>query len=330
MQELKSGSYAPVYLFHGEEPYYIDKLSDHIENHAIEEHERDFNQYVFYGRDLDKDLLIETLKKFPVMAQRQVVIVKEAQDYSGRWADFSDYFSNPVKSTLLVICHKYKKVSGKPAWVEAIRKNGGVVFESSKHYDNELQEVVTRLAREMKYRINPNAAALMAEYLGNEPAKIEMELQKLTINVPLSREIGVDDIHRYIGMSRDFNPFEYINALSTRNAFKSYQIAKFLGENDKNHPVVMIVILLFNHFSKVMLTHSLKATDVKAVMQVPEVRSSYSARQILQAARNYNQRQCALIIEKLRYTDAQVKGVESATLASDEVLKELTYFILNC
>lgn len=329
MAALKKGEYHPIYLLHGEEPYYIDKVGKYIEQHAIEEHERDFNLNIFYGRDLNKDVLLETLRRFPMMAQRQIVIVREAQDFSGRWADMEPYFNDPMNTTVFVIELKYKSADAKTKWVKAIQRSGAVLH-STKHYDNELSEVIVGMTRQMKYRINPNAAHLMSEYLGNDLEKIEMELNKLTISVPLSREIGVEDIHRLIGVSKEYNVFEYINALSARDTFKSFRIAQFLGRNEKNNPVVLIINLLFAHFSKVMMYHSLKSKDQASVMRIPSMRSPFAAKQVMATGQKFTMRQTAQIISMLREFDGRFKGVNSAyTESSEDMLKEMTYRILN-
>jgi DNA polymerase III subunit delta len=326
---LKKGDYKPLYLLHGDEPYYIDKVSKFIEKHALEEHERDFNLNILYGRDLKKDDLLDTVRRFPMMAQRQVVIVREAQDFSGRWADLEGYFQNPMPSTVLVIDYKYKSADAKTKWYKAIQANG-TILQSSKHYDNELPEVISGFVREMKYRINPNAAHLMAEYLGNDLEKIEMELGKLTITVPLSKEISVDDIHRLIGVSKEYNVFEYLNAVSSRDAFRSYKIAQFLGKNEKNNPFILIIGTLFAHFSKVMIYHSLKSKDLNSVAEALGMRSTYAARSILESGRHFTFAQVAQIINLLREFDARNKGVNVAYgQSSEDMLKELTFRMLN-
>lgn len=326
---LKKGDYKPLYLLHGDEPYYIDKVSKFIEQHGLEEHERDFNLNIFYGRDLKKDDLLETVRRFPMMAQRQVVIVREAQDFSGKWTDLEDYFLNPMPSTVLVIDHKYKTADAKTKWFKAIKKNGAVLH-SSKHYDNELPEVISGFVRAMKYRIHPNAAHLMAEYLGNDLEKIEMELGKLAITVPLSKEISVDDIHRLIGVSKEYNVFEYLNALSSRDEFRSFKVAQFLGKNEKNNPFILIISTLFAHFSKVMIYHSLKSKDLNSVASALGMRNTYAARSVLESGRHFTFAQVAQIISLLREFDARNKGVNSSySESSEEMLKELTFRILN-
>jgi len=326
---LKRGDYKPVYLLHGEEPYYIDKISKFVEEHALEEHERDFNLNIFYGRDLNKDSLLETLRRFPMMAQRQVVIVREAQDYSGRWADMLSYFENPMATTIMVIDMKYKTADAKTKWYSAI-KNTGVVFASTRHYDNELLEVISGFVKQMKYRINPHASNLMAEYLGNDLEKIEMELGKLSITVPLSKEISIDDVHRLIGVSKEYNVFEYVNALAAKDTLKSYKIAQFLGKNEKNNPFLLIISSLFAHFSKVMIYQSLKSKDPTTAARELGMRSPFAVKQIAATSRNFTQRQVAQIISLCREYDARMKGVNSAYgESSEQLLKELTFKVLN-
>ena len=326
---LKKGEYHPMYLLHGEEPYYIDKISKYIEEHALEEHERDFNLNVFYGRDLNKDRLLETVRRFPMMAQRQVVIVREAQDFSGRWADLLSYFDNPMLSTILVIDMKYKAADAKTKWYKAINKSG-VVFASTKHYDNELPEVISSFVRQMKYRINTRAAHMMAEYLGNDLEKIEMELGKLSITVPLSREISSDDVHRLIGVSKDYNVFEYINALTAKDSFKSFKIAHFLGKNEKNNSFLMILNNLFSHFSKVMIYQSMKSKDPQTTMRALGLRSPFAVKSIAATSTLFTQRKVAEVIRLIRDYDARFKGVNAGySESSAELLKELTYKILN-
>lgn len=329
MKALKAGNYAPVYLLHGEEPFYIDKISKYIEEHAIEEHERDFNLNIFYGKDLNGDTLLETVKRFPMMAERQVVIVREAQDFGNKWAELESYFNQPIPSTVLVIDHKYKKADGRQKWVTLAKQNG-IEFHSARYYDSQLPQVIEEMARAMKYRINPHASHLMAEHLGNDLEKIEGELNKLTINVPLSQEITVEDVKKHIGISKEFSQFDYIDALAVRDAERSYRIAYQIGRNDKNTPMVLVTSALFAHFSKIMMYHSLKDKSQGNVMKtIPGMRSPFFARKLMDSAPHYPWKKTAQIIEKLREVDARSKGVSSSNIGSVQLLKELTFFILN-
>lgn len=325
--EIKKGQFKPLYLFQGEEPFYIDKLSKAVETTALEEHERDFNLYVFYGRDLNSDTLLETLRKYPMMAARQVVIIREAQDYKD-WGAFEKYFQNPVETTICVLDYKYGKANGNQRWVKAIKKNG-VEYESTKHRDYELPDVISQFVKNQKYRINPRAAQLMADYLGNDLEKIEMEIKKLTLSVPLSQEISVNHIQDLIGVSREYNVFEYINAIADRDLEKSFRIGHFLGRNEKNNPFLLIIGFLFTQFSKIMMFHGLKQKDIRSVQTIPGCYNSYVAEQVVKSARKYNARETAQIISLLREYDARDKGLHGTNESSRELIKELTFHILN-
>ena len=329
ISNLKSGKYAPIYLLHGDEPFFIDKVSHFIEKKVLAEHERDFNQHVFYGRDLDIDMLRETLRRFPVMAERQVVIVREAQDFKDRWADFIDYFNNPSTTTILVLDFKYKKADGKTKWVKAIKKNG-VVMESKKVYESDMPGLIDSFVKGRKYRIEPRAVQLMVENIGMDLEKAELEIEKLTINVPLSKEITVDDVKKNIGNTREYSRYEYLDALSNKDHVKSYKIAQVMGKNDKTHPIVLTVSALFDHFSKTMVYHSLKDKSTNAAMRALGLWIPFQVQKISDTARNYDQRKLAQIISELRIIDSRSKGASIANSArSEDLLKELTYKILN-
>lgn len=329
MHDLQSGKFKPLYLLHGEEAYYIDRISKYIEEHGVQEHERDFNLTVFYGRDVSDNDLIDAAKRFPMMAERQVVILREAQDFQYSWEKLEAYFSDPIPSTVLVIDHKYRKADERKKWVKLIKKNG-TVFHSAKHYDNQLPQVITELTRTMKYRINPAAAMLMAEYLGNDLEKIEGELRKLMIKVPLSQEIEQNHVRENIGISKEFSAFDLVDALAVKDVEKSFRVAHFIGLNEKSTPFVMVVGSIFTHFSKLLMYHTLADKSQNNVMRsIPGVSSPWFAKKLIDSAPYYNARKAALIIEKLREVDARFKGVGSNAVNSGQLLKELTYFILH-
>jgi DNA polymerase III subunit delta len=229
---------------------------------------------------------------------------------------------------VLVIDLKYKAADTKTKWCSAIAEKG-VVFASTRHYDNELPGVVEGFVKALKYHINPQASNMMAEYLGNDLEKIEKEIEKLTITIPLSKEISTDDVHRLIGVSKEYNIFEYANALGARDALKSYKIAQFLGRNEKNNPMVLIIGTLYSQFSKVMMLHSLKSKDTASISRELGLRGDYFARQYIEIARKFDQRKAAEIISILREFDARSKGVESVSESSEDMLKELTFRILK-
>lgn len=328
LREIQSKQFKPIYLLNGEEPYYIDRLSKAIIANGLEEHERDFNLTILYGKDANPDLLIETLRRFPMMAERQVVVLREAQSMDSRyWPLLESYFSAPTSSTIFVIDYKEKKANGTSRWVKMIG-NAGVNAYFKKHYDNEIPDIVASMVREMKYRISGKASHMLAEYLGSDLEKIEMELNKLTISVPLSKQIEVSDVQEHIGFSKEFNVFEYVNAVAAKDVFKSYQIAQFLGKNDKNNPMVLTITFLFGHFSRLMMYHGVKGKNGQ-ISEVPGMHNAYTSRPIIESAKHYNPRKTAEVISLLREYDAMSKGVGGTTQTADELMKELTFRILN-
>lgn len=328
LQKVQNKQFAPIYLLNGEEAYYIDRLSRQIVNAGLEEHERDFNLTVLYGKEAHPDQLLETLRRFPMMSERQIVVLREAQSFDARhWAQLESYFESPTMTTVFVIDYKEKKANGTLKWVKAASKSGVNAY-FKKHYDNEIPEIITGMVRQLKYRISPQAAHMLAEYLGTDLEKIEMEINKLTISVPLSRQIEVHDIQENIGFSKEFNVFEYINAIATKDYFKSFQIAQFLGKNDKNNPMVVTIVFLFNHFSRLMMYHGAlsKGVDVKTV---PGLNNPYTARPILESAKKFNPKKTAEIISILREYDALSKGIGAVSNDQEQLMKEMTFKILN-
>jgi DNA polymerase-3 subunit delta len=328
LREVQSKQFKPIYLLNGEEPYYIDRLSKAIIANGLEEHERDFNLTIMYGKDANPDLLLETLRRFPMMAERQVVVLREAQSMDIRyWPLLESYFNSPTTTSVFVIDYKEKKANGNNRWVKMIGKVGVNAY-FKKHYDNEIPEIVTNMVRQMKYRINPTASHMLAEYLGSDLEKIEMELDKLTISVPLSKQIEVSDVQEHIGFSKEFNVFEYIGAVAAKDVFKSYQIAQFLGKNDKNNPVVLTLTFLFGHFSKLMMYHGVKGKNGN-ISAIPGMANPYASRPVIESAKHYNPRKTAEVLTLLREYDAMSKGVGGITQSADELMKELTFRILN-
>lgn len=328
---MKRQEFAPVYLLHGEEPYYIEKLVQYFQASVLEEHEREFNQTVLYGRETDAATIVETAKRFPMMASRQVVIVKEARELdSGNRKEFEkleDYMANPVASTILVLDFKHKKADARKKVTKLIQQVG-TVFESSKIYDNELPDFIGSLIGSKKYRINQNAVFLLAEYLGNDLEKIDMEVNKMLITVPISREISVEDVRKNIGVSKEFNVFELQSALAARDHFKSFRIAKFFARNSKNYPIPMITAMLYPFFSRLLLYHYTNPKDDKNLMSVLKI-GFMQLKDLKTGAKNHSAVHVVGIISLLREYDARSKGVGNISADDGELLKELVFRILH-
>ena len=256
LNDLKNKIYYPVYFLAGEESYYIDEISDYIEEHVLTDIEKEFNQTVIYGRETDVLSIISNAKRYPMMANYQVVIVKEAQDIKNI-EDLLPYIENPLDSTLLVINYKYKKLDKRKSFFKQIGKKG-VLFESKKLYDNKIAGWINNYVKEKGYEITPKACAMLTEFLGSNLSKVVNEISKLIINVPEKSIINDELVERNIGISKDFNIFELQNAIGSKNVLKANQIANYFAANPKDNPLVKTVTILFGYFSKIMIYHQLK------------------------------------------------------------------------
>src|SRR5690554_914583 len=255
--DLKNRKFSPVYLLHGEEPYYIDFVSDYIEQKVLSEAEKGFNQTVIYAtKETDPLSIVNNAKRYPMMSEYQVIIVKEAQNFEWDKAEnaLTAYFNQPLESSILVFCYKYKKFDKRKKIYKLIEK-AGLTLESNKIYDNKVAPWINEYIKRSGHKIRPEASALMEEYLGNDLSKIVNELEKLLINVPKEREITTEDIQNNIGISKDFNVFELNKALSNRDVIKANQIINYFASNPKSHPIPVILGSLSNYFTKILKCH---------------------------------------------------------------------------
>lgn len=335
IDSLQKKIYSPVYFLMGDEPYFIDEICDYISGNVLSETEKEFNQTIVYGRDTDPATVISYSKRFPMMANYQVVIVKEAQDMKNLIPDgkekdkniFESYVEKPLISTILVICYKYKTLDRRKSFSKLIEKNG-VLFNSDKLFDNQLPSWIQNFLKKKNYSIRPEASMLLSDYLGSDLSKITNELNKLSINIKEGTEITSSHIEYYIGISKDFNVFELQRMLGKKDIFKSNQIINYFSSNEKNNPNVKTIGILYNFFSKLLHLHSLadksKNNACSELGINPYFFSEYQA-----AANNYNIRKTKQIISLLRKYDMKSKGVDNASIPDGELMKELVYQILH-
>jgi DNA polymerase-3 subunit delta len=333
--DLKAEKYSPVYFLHGDESYYIDKISSYIQEHALDESEKAFNLHVLYGKDTDKRALIAIASRFPMMAKRQVVIVREAQDIKNlipkseteKEKDILlDYILNPVPTTVLVLCHKYKTIDKRTKLAKTIEKNS-VLFESKKLYDNKIPDWITDYIHAKKYRINPRNAMMLSKFLGNDLTLISNELEKLLLNVNAGTEITDAHIEMYIGISKDYNNFELQNALGNKDVLKANRIIAYFASNSKNNPMVVTLGTLFSYFSKILIYHSLKEKTRASVASSLGI-NPYFADEYMNAAKKYPREKVHSIISDLRVYDLKSKGVDN-NAEDGELLRELVFKILH-
>ena len=325
---IKKGDLKPIYFLMGEEAYYIDKISDFIEDNVLDEAEKSFNQMVLYGRDVTIDDIVGNAKRYPMMAERQVVIVKEAQDLSRTIEKLAQYAENPQPSTVLVLNYKYKKLDKRKALYKTITKAGGVVFESKKLYENQVPDWIRRVLKGQNYDISPKAAQMLVEFLGTDLGKVNNELNKLKIVLPEGTQITPEHIEENIGISKDFNNFELRKAVGEKNVVKAHQIAKYFADNPKDNPMVVTVALLFNFFSQLLHLHGMSDKNPRSVASALKV-NPYFVNEYLVAARNYPMKKVSLVIGLLREFDVKSKGVGANSIPQGDLLKELLVRVLG-
>lgn len=326
VSDIRDGTIRPIYFLMGEEPYFIDKLAEFIGDAILTEEEKGFNQMVLYGKDTALDEILAIAKRYPMMAERQVVIVKEAQHLSRTIEDLASYADNPQLSTVLVICYKYKKLDKRKKLHKALRKHA-VVFESRKLYENQVSEWIRTLLKGKGYSISHKAALLLVEYLGTDLSRISNELDKLLISLPAASEISPADIEEHIGISKDYNNFELKKAIGERDMRKAARIVHYFSENPKENPFVVTVTLLHNFFSQLLQYHGLTDHSPKNVAGALHI-NPYFVSEYQTAARNYPMKKVSQIISELREMDLKGKGVGAGNISHADLLKELLVKII--
>lgn len=329
IQNLKNKVYHPIYFLQGEESYYIDVITDYITGHVLDESEKEFNQSILYGKETNVHAILECAKRFPMMSNYQVVVVKEAQNLREKDLDENllPYVENPLKSTILVVCYKFKKLDGRKSLGKAIGKKG-ILFESKKLYEDRIPEWIAEFLKKRNYRIAVKASMLLTEYLGNDLGKIANELEKLMLNVKSGNEINTTHIEQYIGISKDFNIFELQNALGTKNILKTNQVVNYFSRNPKDHPLVVTLFNLYSFFSKVMMYHYINDKSDKNAAAILKVHP-YFLKDYQVAARNYPPRKTEQTISILREYDRKSKGVNNVSTDEGELLKEMVFKIMH-
>ncbi|MEL1244601.1 DNA polymerase III subunit delta [Flavobacterium sp. DGU11] len=327
VNDIKQGNIKPIYFLMGEEPYYIDRLTEYIENNILTEEEKGFNQMVLYGKDVSIEDVISSAKRYPMMADRQVVIVKEAQELSRNIEKLESYAENPQPTTVLVFAYKYKTLDKRKKVTKMLEK-AGVVYESKKMYDNQVGDWIKRLLSGKNYGIEPKAAAMLVEFLGNDLSRISNELEKLTIILPPGSTITPQVIEDNIGISKDYNVFEFRKAIGERNELKAYKIAEYFSQNPKDNPLVMTTGLVFGFFSQLLQYHGLKDKNPGNVAKTLKI-NPYFVKDYDIALRNYPMKKVSGIVATLRDIDVKSKGVGSNAIPQSDLLKEMLVKIFN-
>ncbi len=327
VSDIQSGNIKPIYFLMGEEPYYIDKISEFIEENILSEEEKGFNQMVLYGRDITIEDIVDNAKRFPMMAERQVVIVKEAQDLSRTIENLVSYVDNLQPSTVLVLCYKYKTIDKRKKLYKAIQKVG-LVYESKKLYENQIADWIRRVLQGKNYKIEAKATLMLVEFLGPDLSKISNELDKLMVVLPVNSAITPKDIEENIGISKDYNNFELRKAVGEKNILTVNKIINHFAQNQKANPMVMTISLLNSFFTQLLIFHSLKDKSNSSVARALGV-NPYFVQDYTTAGKNYPMRKVSQVIGLLRDADLKSKGVGANAIPAGDILKELLFKIIH-
>ncbi len=330
MKELQERRFRPVYYLMGDEPYYIDKISDWIAENVLQPEERDFNQTILFGSDVNAAQIVDTARRYPMMAERQVVIVKEAQNVKNT-EPLEKYFKHPMATTVLVMCHKNGKIDGrKQSYVKAIRE-AGVLFESARLRERDLPAFIERYLKGHGASIDPKSTQMIADSIGADLNRLTGELDKVLLSLPeTDKRVTPQIVEDQIGVSKDFNAFELRDAIVNRNILKANQIVKYFDENPKAGGLYALLPLVFNYFQNLMLAYYCpQKGSQEAMAQWLDMRTPWAARDYMTGMRNYSGVKTLQIISKIREIDAKSKGLDNPNTPAGELMKELLFFILH-
>ncbi len=328
-RDIVAGNFQPVYVLMGEEPFFIDKITDLLVDNVLKEEERDFNQIIMYGVDVDAATIINAARRFPMMSKYQLVVVREAQLVHDIEL-LTNYVKNPLQSTVLVVNYKYKTLDRRKSLATATEKVG-VLFDSKKVPDYKMPGFITSLMQQRSISIDPKAAQMLSDFLGNNLSRLSKELDKLALVLPegASKRITPELVEQNIGISKEYNNFELIKAIATKDILKANRIAQYFEKNQKNNPIQMTLPVIFNYFSNLMICYYTKDKSEAGLMSALGLRGSFQLKDYTLGLRNYSAMKVFNLISEIRMTDARSKGVDNYSASGPDLLKELLYKILH-
>lgn len=330
MRDLEARKFAPVYYLMGDEPYYIDKIADYIAEHVLQPEERDFNQTVLFGSDVTASQIADAARRYPMMSEYQVLIVKEAQNVKNTDA-LEKYFKAPMASTILVMCHKNGTIDGrKKEYVKAITAVG-ILFESKKLRDRDLPVFIENYLRKRQVSIDPKSTQMIADNIGADLSRLTGELDKVILSLPeQDRRVTPQVVEDQIGVSKEFNGFELRDAIVNRDVYKANQIIKYFDENPKAGSIYSFLPMLFNFFQNLMISYyAPNNKSQEGVAEWLELRSPWAAKDYMKGMKNYSGMKVMQIITKIREIDAKSKGLDNPNTPPGELMKELIFYILH-
>jgi DNA polymerase-3 subunit delta len=327
MSDLKARRFKPIYILMGEEPYYIDKISDYIENNVMPPEERDFNQTVVYGVDTSAAQVVDMARRFPMMSEYQVIIVKEAQNIKN-WDRLDSYLEKPLNTTILVICYKHGTMDARKKYMTKAAAVG-VVFKSEKLRENAIPAFIDDYVKQQKATIEPKAKAMIADFIGADLSRITSEIDKVLVSLPEGeRKVTPETVEQKIGISKDYNMFELRDALINKDVLKANRIVKYLDSNPKSASLYAFLPGLFSFFQNLMVAHYTDRTD-RGVMLALGFKSEWAVKDYMKALRVFSAGKTMKIIQQIRETDAKSKGIDNPNTSPGDLLKQLVFFILH-
>lgn len=328
IRELQAKQYRPVYYLMGDEAFYIDKIADYIIDNVLTDTEKEFNQTILYGADVDAATIINAAKRYPMMSEYQVIVVKEAQAVHNM-EEFVFYLQKPLQSTILVLCHKHGSLDKRKKLAAEIEKVG-VLYESKKLKEAQLPAFIAAYIKQKGFDIDQKATAMLAEFVGTDLSRLVGEMEKLIITSSKnSTKITPEQIEKNIGISKDYNNFELRSALVEKDVLKANKIVKYFEENPKTNPIQMTLSLLFGFYSNLMMAYYAPEKSEQGIAAFLGLKSSWQAREYMAAMRKYSGIKTMQIISEIRTTDAKSKGVENSSLSDGDLLRELVFKILH-
>lgn len=332
LKDLKSGKYAPIYFLQGEEPFFIDQISNFIEKNAIAEHEKSFNQVVMYGKEATMNVILSNARRFPMMSERQVVIVKEAQNIPNLGKEEVDglllnYLQNPLPSTILVFAHKYKKIDGRKPLAKELDKKA-ILVTSEKIKDFQLPAWIEAYVKSQGHNIDTNTSSFLADSIGNNLELIANELTKIFINFTEPTLLTKDHIQKYVGINKEYNNFELLKAIGFRDMVKANKIIHYFSQNPKSNPLIPMLALIYNYFAKIALIHANKNLGEAELAKITGV-NPYFLKEYKSAAKNYHLGKVIDCFGYIQEADLRSKGVDSGGMDEAEILREMIFKIMH-
>lgn len=328
-RDIVAKKFQPVYILMGEEPFFMDRITDLLIENVLAESERDFNQMIMYGADTDAAMIINAARRFPMMSEYQLVVVREAQLVRDIEL-LTNYVKNPLNSTVLVVNYKYKNLDRRKSLAAATEKTG-VLFESKKIPDYKMPAFIVSFMQQHSIGIDPKAAQMLSDFLGNDLSRLSKELDKLALILPekASKRVTPELIEQNIGISKEYNNFELIKAIAVKDILKANRIVQYFEKNPKSNPIQMTLPVIFNYFSNLLICYYTKDRSEAGLMTALGLRGTFQVKDYMTGLRNYPAMKVFNLISDIRTTDARSKGVDNSSVSDADLLKELLYKILH-